>query len=48
MAFPSAQVVADSDMVRYHRTEQKFKIESSNKRCLGGLDSCWYKTPIVF
>lgn len=22
MAFPSAQVVAKSDMVRYHRTEQ--------------------------
>ena len=48
MAFPSAQVVAESDMVRYHRAEQKFRIESSDKRCLGGLDSCWYKTPIAF
>ena len=48
MVLPSAQVVAESDMVRYHRAEQKFKIESSDKRCLGGLDSFWYKMPIVF
>ena len=24
MAYPSAQVVAESDMVRYHRAEQDF------------------------